>query len=124
MVDMNEKTYAAALSLRQALEEDPRLIALKEAEARLNQDERAVALSKEKEKLSEAYDEALLHFGEDSDITKEAWHRLYLKKKELDELPASKAYWEKYLPLAKLYRELDSLVFGEFREKRKCKEKL
>ena len=121
---MNERTYKALLSLKEAIHEDGRFLRLLEAEEALNQDERAVALAKEKDRLTEAYEDARFHYGEDSPAAKEAWHSLYIKKKELDELPSSEAYRKAYAALSPIYRELDSLLFSPYREKNKCGGKL
>ena len=117
---MNERTYKALLSLKEALHSDPRYLKLQEAEAVLDKDEEAIALAKEKDRLTEAYEEARFHYGENSPLAKEAWHNLYIKKKELDELPSSDAYRKAYAPLAEIYRELDSLLFDPYREKPRC----
>ena len=117
---MNERTYRALLTLKDAIHNDPRFAKLKEAETALNQDEQALALSKEKDRLTEVYEDALFHYGENSEITKDAWHNLYIRKKELDELPASEAYRKAYAPLAQIYRELDTVLFSPYREKTKC----
>ena len=117
---MNERTYRALLTLKDAIHNDPRFAKLKEAEAALNQDEQAIALSKEKDRLTDVYEDALFHYGESSERAKDAWHNLYIRKKELDELPVSEAYRKAYVPLAKIYRELDLVLFSPYREKTKC----
>ncbi len=124
IVAMNERTYRALLTLKEAIQSDPRFAELRKAEEALNKDEEAVKLSQEKDRLAEAYEEALFHYGENSVATKDAWRNLYIKKKELDELPSSEAYRKAYTPLAGLYRELDLLLFSPYREKRKCGGKL
>lgn len=121
---MNERTYASLLLLKEAMLSDPRYLKLKEAEEALSKDEKAVALSKEKDALTEAYEDARFHYGEESALAKEAWHNLYIKKKELDELPVSEAYRKAYASLSSLYRELDSLLFSPYREKTRCGGKL
>lgn len=120
MVAMNEKTYRALLTLKEAIQNDPRFAKLREAEEALNQDEQAVMLSKEKDRLTDVYEDALFHYGENSSFTKDAWHNLYIRKKELDELPASENYRKAYAPLAQIYRELDLVLFSPYREKSKC----
>lgn len=121
---MNERTYRALLTLKEAVQGDGRFAELRKAEEALNQDEEAVRLSKEKDRLLEVYEEALFHYGENSDLTKEAWHNLYIRKKELDELPSSQAYRKAYAPLAGLYRELDLILFSPYRAKSGCGGKL
>lgn len=117
---MNEKTYRALLALKEAIQNDPRFVKLKEAETALSQNEQAVMLSKEKDRLTEVYEDALFHYGESSSLTKDAWHNLYIRKKELDELPVSENYRKAYAPLAQIYRELDLVLFAPYREKSKC----
>ncbi len=117
---MNERTYSALLKLKEAIQKDPRLTSLKEAEKALNDDPAAIKLSKEKDALTEAYEDALFHYGENSEVTKAAWHNLYIRKKELDELPSSESYRKAYAPLAQIYRELDLILFSPYREKGKC----
>ncbi len=121
---MNERTYRALLALKETIQSDPRFAELRKAEKTLNEDQTAVKLSQEKDKLTEAYEDALFHYGENSEVTKEAWHNLYIKKKELDELPVSEAYRKAYAPLAGLYRELDLILFSPYREKSRCGGKL
>ena len=117
---MNERTCKALASLKEALREDPRFLALQEAEERLGRSEEAIALAKEKDALTKTYADALAHYGENAPSTKEAWHNLYIKKEELDGLDVSLAYQKAFVPLSRVYRELDALLFLPYREKVRC----
>lgn len=117
---MNEKTANSLATLAKAIENDPRMIELKKAEKLLNEDPEAQALSKKKDLLTEAFEEARFHFGEESAQAKEAWRSLYLIKKELDELPSCVAYRKAYAPMAMLFRQMDAILFDAFRDESEC----
>lgn len=110
----------ALRQLKQAIASDPRMVALSKAEMALESDLEARRLAEEKEKKTRSYEEARFTYGEESEQAKEAWHSLYLIKKELDELPVSESYRKAYAKMAALYREMDSLLFDPFRDETSC----
>ncbi len=117
---MNEKTAQALHALISAMENDPRMLKLKEAERALNEDPKAKELSKKKDELTEEFEVARFRYGEESDQAKSAWHSLYLIKKELDEIPSSVSYRKSYAPMAMLFREMDAILFDCFRDESDC----
>lgn len=120
---MNAKTYASLARLKTAIKDDPRFKKLKEAEKAMGLDEEAKEKAAIKERLSQDYDDACAHFGDDSALAKDIWHNLYINKDELDRLPSVRAYMDAYVPLARIYRELDALLFLPYRELLKCEGK-
>lgn len=117
---MNLETLDALNRLKAAFEEDPRRQRLLQAEKEMESDPKAQELTKEKDRLTEEYEQARFRYGESSEQAKGAWHSLYLIKKELDELPVCEAYRKAYAPMALLYREMDGILFDSFRDETDC----
>ena len=107
--------------LREALNADPRVLALSEAEASLSSDEEANAKKTLADKAEEEYENAIKLHGQDSPEAKAALHDLYLAKKALDELPVSRQYNKCYQEVRRLYDEIDGRVLGPFRSLPRCK---
>ena len=120
---MNESTREILYTLSSLILEDPRLISLKEAEERLNESEEVATLSNLTKRKMETYAYNRDHFGENSELTKDSLHELYLAKKKLDEHPLSLDYQRKYSVVRKLYDELDSMLISPFREPLRCEGK-
>lgn len=99
---------------------DPRCLFLKQEEAKMAADPEAIALSKTKDERSADYEKAAYTYGENAPEAKEAWHELYLAKKKLDECPSCISYEKAYARLAPIYREIDDILFSDFREKPHC----
>ena len=113
---MSEATYRSLLALVSALREDPRALELAEAEATLSSNQEAKALSAEKDRKNEIFQEKCRFFGEDSKEAKTAYHELFEAKKALDSLPVSRAYQEAYNALHFTIVRIDEILFGAYRK--------
>lgn len=111
------------MALAEALQGDPRILALKEIESRMMKEESFLALVGEKDRLSRTYEEKCRHYGEGSPEAKSALHELYLSKKELDEHPLTLSYNKAYKEVRELYDALDLILFAPYRMKRVCRRK-
>ena len=120
MERMNEATLNALKNLCAALDNDPRVLLEKQTEDAALQSKQAQDLAKKKDEAAAIYDEAIAHFGEDSAQTRKAQHDLYLAKQALDLLPEVAAYRKAYLQVALLYKEIDKIVLGPYREVPRC----
>ena len=117
---MLEQTLRSIIAFEKAIAEDPRTLVLKQAEAKMMEDPQAKALSSEKDRKNEIYEEKCRLFGEESQEAKQAYSELYHVKCELDELPVVKEYQRAYNALHLVFFEVDQIVFGPFRNKKGC----
>ena len=118
---MELTSLSAIETLRAALAEDPRVLALSEAEANLNSDPEVPLLKVTVQQAEERYEEVLRHYDESSSEAKEALHELFLAKKALDELPVCREYNKCFGEVRRLYEEIDARVLGPFRSIPRCK---
>lgn len=117
MLDLTLRKIAA---FHDALLLDPRYVALKASEEAMMKDESAQRLSQEKDRLNEIYNENCRLFGEDNEKTKESYHALYETKCALEALPSVAAYQAAYSDLHFVILEIDDILIGPFRSKRRC----
>ena len=117
---MLESTLATIIDFSLALNADPRNIRLKEAEAKMISDPDVIALSQEKDRKNEVYEDFCRLFGEESEKTKQAYRDLYEVKTKLDQLPSVREYQSAYNALHMTFFEIDHLLFVPFRGKKGC----
>ena len=108
------------LDLALAVDEDPDVLLLKEKEAALKDDPALLSLVEEKDKALSGYMLARMDYGEDSEEAKAAQKKLHQTKMNLDLQPKSHEYTEIYSRLSLRYRYVDDILFGLFRQKKKC----
>ena len=108
------------LDLALAIDEDPDVLLLKEKEAALKDDPALLSLVEEKDKALSDYMLARMAYGEDSEEAKAAQKKLHQTKMNLDLQPKSHEYTEIYSRLSLRYRYVDDILFGLFRQKKKC----
>ena len=108
------------LDLALAMEEDPDVILLKEQEAALKQDPALLKLVEEKDRALSDYMIARMDYGEDSPEAKKAQQALHQAKMALDLQPKSHEYTLTYSKLSLRYRKIDDILFGLFRENKRC----
>ena len=94
---MDEKLMVQAYKLKDALENDERVLALSKAEKIMENDEDVMRLSYRFSLANDNYNETLRHFSLDSD---------YLKK---------------YQQVRLMYEQVDKLIFSKFNNKPDCK---
>ncbi len=103
---MNASLYDELYELRYVIRNDKRFLALKELDEKLNENEEVMKLSYQKEMAIVEYEDALNHFGKNSEELKKAQQKLAKCKLELDNHPLVKEY---YLALRKV-REMDQQI--------------
>lgn len=118
---MKQETLEALNLLKTNLDNDPRVVLLKEKEKIMSVDLKANELSIKMKLASSKYDDDLNHFGFDSPLATESRQELHQIKLELDTLDVVKDYMDAFKEVRKLYEQIDEILFSSFKEKRKCK---
>ena len=108
-------------TLKQSMENDPRVLELNEVDKRLSLNEEVLKLSYKKDVALTAYEDACKHFGETSNEDLAKQKELYLAKLELDNHPLVREYNEKYQAVRLMYDEVNKELFGDFISKHKCR---
>ena len=108
------------LDLTLAIDEDPDVLLLKEKETALKDDPALLSLVEEKDKSLSEYMLARMDYGEDSQEAETAQKKLHQAKMNLDLQPKSHEYTEIYSRVSLRYRYVDDILFGLFRQKKKC----
>ena len=117
---MNAITLKRLQDLRNAMESDPRVKRLEEAEAVLKADPSLSLLLEKKNEALGRYLTIRLECGEDSEEAKEALKTLHQAKLALDEQPSAREYSLRFSELNLLYLQIDDILFGPYREKARC----
>ena len=117
---MNAITRRKLTDLRLAMERDPRQQALRSAEEELKKDPKALKLVEKKDAALAKYMQLRTELGAEDVATIASQEELHQAKLALDLLPASKAYSDAFSALNLLYREVDEILFGLFREIPHC----
>ena len=120
---MEEKIILLSEKLKEAIGNDPRYIALNEAEKKMNEDKEVQSLAVAKEKALNEYNDILRHFDRESDTAKKYQKALYEAKKELEEHPLVKDYLVKYQQVRILYEQINSILFSDLNSSLCPKEK-
>ena len=118
---MDEKLMVQAYKLKDALENDERVLALSKAEKIMENDEDVMQLSYRFSLANDNYNETLRHFPLDSDEARKAQKELYEAKKNLDAHPLVSDYLKKYQQVRLMYEQVDKLIFNKFNNKPDCK---
>ena len=117
---MKAVTLRRLMDLRSAMDEDPRVLALAEAEKALMADPALAPLLEEKEAAQTAYLSARLEYGENDEKTFACQKRLYQAKLALDLHPSAKEYSLRFAEVNGMLRNVDAILFGDFREPLRC----
>ena len=117
---MNEATLSNLYALAEAMDSDSRVRALFEAEKKLESSPESALLAEKARKAREDYLRNRLELGEEDETTKALLHEFYLAKKALDEEPLAREYSLRFAEVNQAYRALDEILFGPFREKKRC----
>ena len=104
--------------LKSALDDDPRLVSIKKAEALCMESEEVLALSKAKDAAQEAYSSLIGKRPSGDEELLMAEKNLFESKLALDTHPLVKDYSEKYSIVRDLYMQIDDMLFSSFRGKR------
>ena len=118
---MDKVLYDSLTELKEAITNDERVKALNEVEDRLNKDEEVMKLAYLKDMALLGYEDATKHFDKDSNEVKEAQHKLYEAKFNLDSHPLVKEYNQKYQEVRKIYEYINEELFSELVNKKVCR---
>ena len=114
---MEKALNDGCLSLKKALDEDPRFIRLKEAEMVALKDEGVIRLIARKEACLERYSSLLSVKNRDDEEVKAAEKELAEAKLALDSHPLVKEYNDCYIAVKDLTMEINDIIFGPFQRK-------
>ena len=112
---MNEEIYQKAETLKEMLENDPRIIRLNKAEKRMDESEEVMALAYKKDMAAVKYSDTLNHFKEDSKEAQNALKELHQAKYNLDSHPLVKDYLNAFKEVRELYDEINKILFSSFK---------
>ncbi len=113
-----ENNLAVALDeLKAALNNDSRVIAMKEAEQKLYEDPELIKLVLKKNAVEDDYQLTLKSHGEKSEEAKAIQKELYEIKLALDTNPTAKAYNDAFIVVRDLTMYIDDILYGQFRRK-------
>jgi len=104
------------------LRKDPRVVRLDELESEINKDSEVLALSSEFKKTEEAFNYALEHYGENSEITKKKKINLLERKQKLNMHPLVADYNKAFIEVKDLFLNLEDILFSSIKDKSLCKE--
>lgn len=103
--------------LKEALDKDPRVIALQELEKKLYEDPLLLELVKKKDDLERQYNSLLSYKDKDSEEAKTIEKALYEAKMEMDMYPLAKEYSDAFVKVRDIYMHIDDILFGQYRVK-------
>ncbi len=120
---MNEVTLRLLDDLSSALEKDERFATVRKQEEALSANDAVRPLLEEANKRREAYLTLRLERGEEDEATLRAKRDFHAAKLALEEREDVAAYRKSYAEADRVYREIDRILFGEYRVHASCKEK-
>ena len=118
---MNKALYDELYELRYIMKNDERFLSLKELDEKLNNNEEVMKLSYKKEMAIVEYEDALNHYGKDSEELQKAQQKLAKCKLELDNHPLVKEYYLALRKVREMDREINQKLFEDFQAKEKTK---
>lgn len=104
--------------LNDEIKNDPRVMHLEQLSKEIDNSCEVRKLSAIMNEKASLYEDAIKHFGEDSQYTKKCQRELYIAKKNLDEIPLVISYNKAYQQVRLLYEEINNSLFSPFQ--RKC----
>lgn len=111
---MNQSLLEIASKLKEEIDSLPEIQELERLNKLLNDDEDVMRLCYKKDMCVTKYEDALRHFGDNSDETLRAQKALHQAKLELDENPLVKQYNEQYKKVRKIYDRINEEIFNPF----------
>lgn len=111
---MNQSLLEIASKLKEEINSLPEVQELERLNKLLNDDEDVMRLCYKKDMCVTKYEDALRHFGDNSDETLRAQKALHQAKLELDENPLVKQYNEQYKKVRKIYDRINEEIFNPF----------
>ena len=116
---MDDSLLDSLEKLKEAINNDPRLLRLNELDKKLNNDEEVMKLAYQKDMALVSYEDSLKHFSKDSKEVNEALKRLHKAKLSLDNHPLVQEYNSAYKEVRKIYDKINQELFDKFSNKRR-----
>ena len=120
---MNELLLSKIYDLKEALDNDPRIILLKEKETIMENNDEVMMLSYYYSRAQDVYCDALKYYVEGSEELKEYQRKLFIAKEKLDSHPLVQDYLKAYQEVRLMYENIESTLITPFKSKITCKEK-
>ena len=117
IISMNNPLYEEVYKLRDQMKSDPRFLALKEMDEKLNNNEEVMKLAYQKEMAIVEYEDALNHYGKNSAELKKAQQNLAKCKLNLDNHPLVKEYYLALQKVREMDRKVNEKLFDDFNMK-------
>ncbi len=114
---MNENDLiTSAFALSDCVEKDPLVLALKQAEADMENSPEIARLAYAFDLAQTHYNDCLKIYSEHSPEISLAQKDLYLKKKALDEHPLTQNYLKHFAKVREMYDHIQATLFAPFNE--------
>ena len=117
IISMSNSLYEEVYKLRDQMKSDPRFLALKELDEKLNNNEEVMKLAYQKEMAIVEYEDALNHYGKNSAELKKAKQNLAKCKLNLDNHPLVKEYYLALQKVREMDRKVNEKLFDDFNMK-------
>lgn len=117
IISMNNSLYEEVYKLRDQMKSDPRFLALKEMDEKLNNNEEVMKLAYQKKMAIVEYEDALNHYGKNSLELKKAQQNLAKCKLNLDNHPLVKEYYLALQKVREMDRKVNEKLFDDFNMK-------
>lgn len=114
---MNDILLKSINKLNDEIKNDQRVINLEQLSKEIDNSPEVRKLSAIMNEKASLYEDAIKHFGEESQYTKNCQKELYISKKNLDELPLVISYNKAYQQVRLLYEEINHSLFSPFQKK-------
>lgn len=112
---MNEKLANSLSLLKREIENSEEMKKLKFLDKQMSENEVVIRLAYKKDMASVKYDDALKHFGENSQEANSAQKELYQAKLKLDKNELVIQYMEQYKIVKKMYDKINEELFVPFK---------
>ena len=112
---MDEQIYFLINKLKNAIDNDDRIIALNKIEKEMNESEEVMLLAYKKDLASNEYSDLLKIYDENSDQVIASRNRLLEAKERLESHPLVKEYLKAYKEVRLLLFEVNNILFKDFR---------
>ena len=110
---MDEQVYFCLNNLKNALENDERIVKLNQIEKEMNENEEVMALAYQKDLASNEYSDLLKIYDEKDDHLNPARERLIAAKERLESHPVVKEYLKAYKEVKLLLFEVNKIIFSD-----------
>lgn len=112
---MDEQIYFLINKLKNAIDNDDRIITLNKIEKEMNENEEVMLLAYKKDLATNEYSDLLKIYDENSDQVIVSRNRLLEAKERLESHPLVKEYLKAYKEVRLLLFEVNNILFKDFR---------